>query len=342
VSLAVSPHHEALCRLVAREIDREATPEVKALAAELRRRHGAPVAGVLFYGSILRARAKGEGVYDLYVLVDDYRRAYLGSPGPGGRPRGRLRSALLAAANRALPPNVFYLELPYEGRTLRAKYAMLSLDDFRRATLPTHLHTLVWARFSQPFLLLDARDAEARRVVIAGAAQAIVTLVGRLLPLLRAVRRGRSFVPREFWQRAFRETYAAEFRTESPDTVERIYESARSRFDEALCEGLGALGDQGRLEAEPAEPGRVRVRIDPTRRRAVRRAWRVQRPVAKALAGANLIKSAVTFGDWLPYALWKLRRHTGVVIEPTPLQRRHPLIFGWPVILHLIRRRDLR
>ena len=54
----------------------------------------------------------------------------------------------------------------------------------------------------------------------------------------------------------------------------------------------------------------------------------------------RLIKSALTFGDWLPYALWKLNRHSGVTIELTERQRRHPLIFGWPVLIRLIRRTD--
>ncbi|NNL66050.1 MAG: hypothetical protein HKP30_07410, partial [Myxococcales bacterium] len=70
---------------------------------------------------------------------------------------------------------------------------------------------------------------------------------------------------------------------------------------------------------------------------ALRRAWRVRRPVAKALAVAGLFKTAFTFGDWVPYVLWKVERHTAVKIELTPRQRRHPLIFGWPVIVRVLR-----
>ena len=78
---------------------------------------------------------------------------------------------------------------------------------------------------------------------------------------------------------------------------------------------------------------------------AVRRArWAryLRRPVAKALAVVQLLKSAFTFGDWLPYALWKLERHTGTRLSPTERQRRHPFLCGWPLIIRVLRRRDLR
>ncbi len=64
--------------------------------------------------------------------------------------------------------------------------------------------------------------------------------------------------------------------------------------------------------------------------------------LAKLITFAAQIKSAVTFGDWLPYALWKLERHTGREIQLTPSQRRHPLLLGWPVLLRLLRERGLR
>jgi len=43
----------------------------------------------------------------------------------------------------------------------------------------------------------------------------------------------------------------------------------------------------------------------------------------------------------VPYILWKLERHTGRPIEVTERQRRHPLLFGWPVLARLLWRRDV-
>lgn len=335
-----APGIEALERLVAAEIQRDAPADVRALADAIRARHGDAAMGVLYYGSLLRARDH-EGVHDFYLLVDGYRRSYRSNPDRRGRPRGTMRSMLLAIANRALPPNVFYLELARDNRVLRTKYAVISLADFHRATGANYRHTMIWARFSQPFLLIGARDDAARRAVRECAARSIVTLVSRIVPLLPAVARGRSFAPGEFWQRAYRETYRAELRTETGDRALELYESARGRYDRALVAALRVLAARGRLRVA-LEGNRVRVTM---RRRTIwlaRASWPVRRRASKLLAVGGLLKSSLTFGDWLPYVLWKLRRHTGVVIEPTPRQRRHPLIFGWPVIFGLLARRDLK
>ena len=86
----------------------------------------------------------------------------------------------------------------------------------------------------------------------------------------------------------------------------------------------------------------VEVEMPPRRRRLARWRWSLLRPVAKATMLLRLLKTAFTFGDWLPYALWKLERHSGVRIEPTERQRAHPLIFGWPVIARVLFTRTLR
>jgi hypothetical protein len=76
--------------------------------------------------------------------------------------------------------------------------------------------------------------------------------------------------------------------------------------------------------------------------RRARRGWRLRRRVAKLVYVAQLLKTAATFGDWLPYALWKVERHTATHIEYTQRQRRHPFIWGWPLLFRILRNRDLR
>ena len=68
----------------------------------------------------------------------------------------------------------------------------------------------------------------------------------------------------------------------------------------------------------------------------------MRRPLAKALAIAGLLKTAFTFQGWLPYVVWKLERHSGKRIELSERQRRRPLVYGWPVILRLLREGVLR
>ena len=91
-----------------------------------------------------------------------------------------------------------------------------------------------------------------------------------------------------------------------------------------------------------AEACPLRVVVDPAWSSELARRWRRRTPRAKGVYFFRLIKSAFTFGDWLPYVLWKLGRHTGVSVELTPLQRRYPLIFGWPVIFKLLVSQKLR
>jgi hypothetical protein len=76
--------------------------------------------------------------------------------------------------------------------------------------------------------------------------------------------------------------------------------------------------------------------------RARRRAARLRRPLAKLAYLGQLLKTAFTFGDWLPYALWKLERHSGVHFVASPSQRRHPLLLGLPLLVRALRQRALR
>jgi hypothetical protein len=281
---------------------------------------------VLLYGSCLR-RDSAEGVLDLYVLVDSYRGAYA--------------SRALALANAILPPNVVYCELAGRDGTLRAKYAVVSLADFASAAAGRSLDTRIWARFSQPSRLVYARDEAARDAVSAAVETATVTLVEHALAWLPGSGPMQRFSAAELWGSAFRETYRAELRSERPETIQGLVASAPDRYREVTRAALHELERRGRLRVR-AEGDEFEVESDAPARIRARRAWRLRRPAAKALSILGLLKTAATFGDWVPYVLWKLERHSGVAIEVSERQRRHPLVLGWPVILRLLRERVLR
>ena len=315
-----------LGELVASELSRPAPEAARQLADAIRRRHGEAVAAVVFYGSCLRKRTH-EGVLDFYVLVDSYREAY--------------RSRVLAWTNALLPPNVFYLESESALGTLRAKYAVLSSRDFERATAPEALKPGIWARFCQPAALVYARDEAARQTLLRAAAASVLTALQQGLPLLPAKGEILRFRFDEFWQNTLRETYAAEMRTEAPETIRGVYLAAPERFDRAASSGLDTLAERGWL-CWRSEGDLAVVTLSAAHRRRAARAWALRKPLRKAVYLIGLLKSAATFGDWLPYVLWKLERHTGTHIELTDRQRRHPLIWGWPVFWRVLRRRDLR
>jgi hypothetical protein len=321
LSFAEGDPESCLRERIGRELATPVAPTVAALAAELRRRHGGAVAAVVFYGSCLRKRTS-EGVLDFYVVVDGYRSAY-----PG-------RS--LALANAVLPPNVFYLEWPFEGATLRSKYAVISTPDLQRRASLSSLDCRIWARFCQPAALAFVRDEAARRSVEDAAATACLTFVARALATLPDADGRQSASGEVIFRSGLRETYRAELRSERADTIQELYDAFAGRYDAVARHALETLAARGRLSLRETAEG-FSLYTPPSALRRARRAWRLRRPVAKILAIAGLFKTAFTFGDWVPYVLWKMERHTTVRIELSPRQRRHPLIFGWPVILRVLR-----
>src|SRR3982750_553768 len=104
--------------LVAEELSLPVDPRVSAMAAAIAAKHSPAARAVLFYGSCLRERELEGRMLDFYLVVSDYRAAY--------------GSRWLAAANRLIPPNVFY----FERDGLAAKYAVLSEADFHRLNGP--------------------------------------------------------------------------------------------------------------------------------------------------------------------------------------------------------------
>lgn len=318
---------DALEEIVEAELARPAPAPAVVLADAIRRRHGATVAAVLFYGSCLR-KETAEGVLDFYVLVDAYRDAYA--------------SRWLARANAWLPPNVLYLEAPHAGGVVRVKYAVVSREDFAKCAAGRGLDARIWARFSQPALLVFARDDATRRDAVSAVAEAVRTFVGRMRPLLPESGGVQPVVPAELWRTGLRETYRAELRSEAPASIDALYAADPLRYDRVTEAALRELSAREGFALREGGAGGLAVETGSAELRRARRAWRLRRPLAKTLAVLGLLKTAGTFDDWVSYVLWKLERHSGRKIDVTERQRRHPLVYGWPVIFRLLRERVLR
>jgi hypothetical protein len=293
------------------------------VADAIRARHAGAATAVLFYGSCLR-RGVVEGVLDFYLLVDDYARAY--------------GSRRLAALNRALPPNVFYVEIAAPAGRLRAKYAVFSERDFaaRAAGGPD---ARVWSRFSQPARLVWARDAAARERCLAAVSLATRTAVARMLAWLPGAERVQRVEPARLWRNGFRETYGSELRGEAGATIDSIYAAAAPRFDRVARLALAA---DARFVVEAQDDAALAVASDPAWRARERRDWALRRRLAKLVTFAGLLKTTLTFDDWVSYALWKLERHSGKPVVLTERQRRHPFLYAWPVFFRLLRDEVLR
>lgn len=309
---------EALRSLVADGLAVPAPPILSVLVARLRARFGESLAAVLLYGSTLHHDDPTDGLVDLYAVVDSYPAAY--------------RERRLRIFNALLPPNVFYVEAPGKGATLRAKYAVLSLEDLEQGTT-RWFHSYLWARFAQPARLLYAR-AEADRHRIEGAlAGAVVTFLRAGVPSL-----GPGEVSaQQIWRRALTLSYAAELRAER-DRAAHLSEIYRTDYERLTAAAAPAL--EGLLVTLPGGWYRCAA-TEGMRRRSLGR-WRLRRFQGRLLSVLRLAKAVFTFENGADYLAWKIERHTGVHIEVTPRLRRHPILLSPPVLWRLLRRGAVR
>jgi len=279
----------SLRELVAEELDTPADPTVEMLASAVAAKHGEASRAVLFYGSCLRERRLDGLMLDFYLIVADYRSAY-----------DRL---WMAAANRLIPPNVFY----FEKDGLRAKYAVLSEADFHRLNGPETRSVSVWARFAQPARLVWAADGAARQRAIDAVARAAPTL-------LAAAGRRPGEEPLDWWRRAFALTYSAELRAERQGRSRSVVDQDPDRY--------------ARFTGPAAAAMPVTVSSS---------SWRRRRFEGKLLSAVRLAKASATFAGGADYIVWKINRHAGTSIELKPWQRRWPLLAAITLLPRFLR-----
>jgi len=298
--------------------DLDADPALAALLQQLRERHRGAVNAVLLYGSCLRGGDIFDGLVDLYLICDGYRSAYAR--------RG------LALSNWLLPPNVFYAELDYEGKTLRSKYALISIADFRSGCSPRWFESYIWGRFAQPARLVYWRDQPSRDVVERCLLQAGRTLLQRALPCLPA-----SGSVYDLWRGALALSYGSELRTERSGRAAELVQASLGHFETVTRRLQGTLDFPFSVfELEQALHYRADVRG--YRRVAGRLGWLLRRVYGKLMSVLRLLKGLFTFDGGIDYVVWKLNRHSGQQVVVPDRVRRFPLLFIWGFFWRLYRR----
>ena len=279
--------------LVAEELSLPVDPQVSAIAEAIAERHRPASRAVLFYGSCLREKQLEGLMLDFYLIVSDYRSAY--------------EKRWLGAANRLIPPNVFYLEK--DGTA--AKYAVLDEADFNRLNGPDTSNVSVWARFAQPSRLAWAKNATARKRVIDAVSRAAPTL------LAAAGKRGGE-KPLDWWRRAFVLTYSAELRAERKGRSVSVVDADRQRYIRFTAPAAAAI-----LHAPKG-------------------GWRRRKIEGKVLSVLRLTKATFTFAGGADYIAWKINRHAGTDIQLKPWQQHHPLLAALTLLPKLIRSGAIR
>lgn len=292
-----------LHKLVADELGRPVDPRAAAIGAAIAAKHGRASRAVLFYGSCLRERELEGRMLDFYLIVADYRSAY--------------PKRWLAAANRLIPPNVFY----FEHGGLASKYAVLSEADFGRECSPAAWTVSTAARFAQPSRLVWSADQAASELAVTTVAAAAPTLIRWTLPLEADAK------PLDLWKRIFSSTFAAELRAERLGRSAALVDADPERYQRitrAAMEEIGSIS-LGRTAAQGAA-----------------RWWRGKQRWGKIYSVLRLAKASLTFAGGAEYIAWKINRHAGTAIELKPWQRRHPLLAAITLLPRLLKSGAIR
>ena len=292
--------HTLHARIAAETLEPPA--RVHAVMDAIRARHPGRVQGFVYYGSSLRELDDPDKMLDFYVLVD----SYVATHGRGWR----------ALTNRLIPPAVYYLENTSNGVLSTCKYSLITLDEFESRCRDGFL-SQIWGRFSQPCALLGAVSDDVGARIIAARVAAVERLASETAPLFDA-----PATAQEFWGRAFYESYRTELRPESDDGRAREIVARYADRYAAISEALfGPPDSEGRYAVQDHGGSGSRGR------------WALRRLIGRPIAALRVLNSAATFSGGLDYVLRKVERHSGVRLEVTDAQRRHPVLWspvlGW-------------
>jgi hypothetical protein len=291
----------------------------------IKEKHGDALLAILVYGSWLRG--KRDTMLDFYVLVEDYR---------------TLGSAWQGYMCRLLPPNVYQIchkvgptqevDAGSGVTEQRAKYALLTLTQFCHA-MQHDFHSYFWARFAQPCEILFVRDGQTGETLVESFKMASDTFIRYVLPAMPD-----RFSSRELWTSGLSRTYRCELRTEGKDRANSLYDFNPGYYDGVTL----SMASSGTGLSVSTQEEKYLNQSGAVARKSSSLSWWVRRVQGKLLSALRLLKAAFTFNDALQYLLWKVDRHTGIYIEPSARQIKHPLVFAWPLLWKLYRKGAFR
>lgn len=291
---------------------------------------GAAVRAVVFFGSRRTgARPDAHSAYDLFVVTRGYRPFYDSLRAAGAFRRSARLAALL---NRWLPPNQVSLfgRLP-DGTAGRAKCAVIDMEAFRRGLSPRRHDHFVAGRLFQPAEIVFAADAEAEEATLEALVSAHRLTYGWVRPWLPA-----TFDTESYCRTLLKVSFSWEIRPEPVARADALWQAQRDELVPLYARLLEELAEAGELRR--TGPGAFALERPVSRSETLRLRlffrWSLLR------ATLRWAKYMVTFDGWLDFILRKARRHTGQDIVLTERERRLPLVFLWPRVLHYLRHKD--
>jgi len=284
----------------------EPNDRVTRVCDDIKSRHENRVLAFVYYGSSLREMNNPEKMLDFYVIVDSYRKTH--------------KNPIRIVLNAMIPPAVYYHEMRHPDNTLTTcKYSIVSIKAFERRSSSSALLSTVWGRFSQPCVLLFAKDEAIHERLMRARATAVQHIAKQTLPLFE-----KPADTQTFWARAFRESYRTELRPESSESRSKeIVARYQERYDALMVAFFG--NSQNGVYKLPVSSG--------SKQMMCRFKWFLRRLLGKPMTAIRLVNNGATFDGGLDYVLRKLKNHSGVTLDPTPAQRKHPILWspvlGW-------------
>lgn len=260
-----------------------------------------PTSAALFYGSGASVSSHEDPtniIFDFYIIGPSYDALY--------------DSGMLGFANKIMPPNVFYFETPSPEGVLRAKYAVLTLDHFEKLVSPKTFHSYFWARFAQPCRIYDPKNQMLDRLTNA-LAQSIISFCANSAGLV-----GKEFTAKELWLAGLNASYKAELRAEDSDRAGKLIESYGDWATTVTAPALRAAGFTVTASGE-------KLKISESAKPAAF-PWRMRALAGAGLSVARLLKGTQTFNGGIDYIAWKIKRHSGIDVQITDWERKHPLL----------------
>lgn len=292
---------DALSQILSSTLVEAVAPEISAFATRIlgARR---PL-GVLFYGAGMRSNDPG-ALLDFYIIVDELN-------------DWDWRNRLICLAGKYLPPNVIYMRQIIDGRLMRAKVAVMTIKQFIRLSGPRSYDSSIWSRFSQPSRLVWVRDTRAADHILSALRHAVLTSAWWAACLQPS-----PASPREIWCHLFSETYRNELRPEGSGRAESIIDGRDGWFESLLENAWLQLG----LPISEIDNGKRFPKMPSMQRARARQKWRQMRRLGRWLNAARLIKAAFTFENGASYLSDKIRRHSGLEMNLSPYETRHPIL----------------
>lgn len=306
----------SLSQLLATSFDRHSVPEsvtafVKQIIGDRQ-----PI-GVIYYGSSLWKKEL-TGLLDFYVVCQNLSDWY---------PEDCFKIVI----NYCLPPNIEYHEWSEGNVNLRAKVAILSIDQLQKATALQSIDTTMWARFCQPVKILWWKDDKGKQALLDCLIRAVNTAIWWATFL------GPEYGTAEkYWCSLFRHTYDAELRVESNNRPMLILENREDYFKQLLKLGWQKAG----ISYNETKDCSLFPSVSKDQREYARKRWKIRKILGRPLNICRLIKAAFTFEGGAQYIVWKINRHRDINLELTAFQKKYPLINA-PWILFKLYRQGL-